>query len=166
MMLATKRENVCAHIVSRESHKERASARVYSTHPCAKQSERMDILPRARLRTSRACSAPMALVRSKDQLPSGRPKRSRLCSGSHSYGRRLRWRRSVREQASRGCPSTRNSILLVPALPAHFTWSQLAAPAYGPGWRSQRMIAHAVIAPLVISLATRAVAPRCDSSPL
>ena len=29
----------CAHIVSRECHKEKASARVYSTRPCAKQSE-------------------------------------------------------------------------------------------------------------------------------
>ena len=59
----------------------------------------------------------------------------------------LRWRRGVREQASSGCPSTRNSTLLDPALPAHFTWPQLAAPAYGPGWRPRRMIAHAVIAP-------------------
>ena len=152
------------HRKPREPQRKSVCARLL--HASMREAERMDILPRARLRTSRACSAPMALVRSKDQLPSGRPKRSRSCSSCHSYGRQLRWRRSVREQASRGCPSTRNSILLVPALPAHFTWSQLAAPAYGPGWRSQRMIAHAVIAPLVISLATRAVTPRCDSWPL
>ena len=144
---------------------QRASARVYSTRPCAKQSEWTFCLEHACELLGRALRR-WRSFRSKDQLPSGRPKRSRSCSSCHSYGRQLRWRRGVREQASRGCPSTRNSILLVPALPAHFTWSQLAAPAYGPGWRSQRMIAHAVIAPLVISLATRAVAPRCDSWPL
>ena len=81
-------------------------------HACMREVKRMEILPRARLRTSRA---PMALVRSKDKLPSGRPKRSRSCSSCHSYGRQLRWRRGVREQASRGCPSARGCIALAPA---------------------------------------------------
>ena len=105
--------NLRTHCKPRVPQRKSVCARLL--HASMREAERMEILPRARLRTSRACSAPMALVRSKDQLPSGRPKRSRSCSSCHSYGRQLRWRRGVREQASRGCPSARSCIALTPA---------------------------------------------------
>ena len=92
-------KNVCARLI----------------HASMREAERLEILPRARLRNSRACSAPMARVRSKGQLPSGRPKDRaharvafRMC-GSLSGGK------GVREQASRGCPSARGCIALDPA---------------------------------------------------